>query len=276
MHPITYLFVPGDRPERFDKAFASGADAVIIDLEDAVAEGDKAAARANVAEWLAHSPLRDRALIRVNAAGSRAFADDIRMLASAPPLMAMLAKADRAEDVRQLAVTLKAGSGVVAMIESARGIANVNEIAAAHRVTRLAFGALDYAADLGLSGDTRGLVHPSAAIALGSRLAGLPLPIAAPTPSLDDENAIAEDVRFAQALGFGAKLCIHPRQVSIVQRAFMPSAESIAWAERVVAAANAGGGAAQVDGSMVDKPVVERARAVLALSQRADSMHGNA
>ncbi len=276
MHPITYLFVPGDRPERFDKAFASGADAVIIDLEDAVAEAGKAAARANIAEWFAQSPLRERTLVRVNAAGTKAFADDVRMLAGAPPLVAMLAKADRAEDVRQLAVTLKDGSGVVALIESARGVANVNEIAAAHRVTRLAFGALDYAVDLGLSGDVRGLIHPSAAVALGSRLAGLPLPIAAPTPSLTDENAIAEDVCFAQALGFGAKLCIHPRQVAIVRRAFMPSADSIAWAERVVAAANAGGGATKVDGSMVDKPFVERARAVLALAQMPDSTRSGA
>lgn len=267
-HPVTYLFVPGNRPERFDKALASGADAVIVDLEDAVAPADKAAARANVAAWFADLPSRDRVLVRINAAGSSAFADDLRMLAEALPVSAMLAKAERTEDVRRLAITLKADAGIVALIETARGIANVNEIAAAQRVKRLAFGALDYAADLGLSGDPRGLVHPLSQVAIASRLAGLPPPIASPTPSLDDEAAIVDDVRLAQAMGFGAKLCIHPRQIALVRKAFAPSADAIAWAERVVAAAGSGIGAAQVDGAMVDKPVVDRAQAILDAAKR--------
>jgi citrate lyase subunit beta/citryl-CoA lyase len=261
--PVTYLFVPGDRPERFDKALASGADAVVVDLEDAVAATAKVAARANVRAWLAADAPRGRVLVRINGATSEFFADDLRMLGEAPPVDVVLAKAERPEEVRRLAITIKADAAIVPLVESARGVAHVNEIAAAQRVARLAFGAVDYAADLGLSGDARGLIHPYAAIALASRLAGLPQPIAAPTTAIDDEAALVADVRFAQALGFGAKLCIHPRQVGVVRAAFAPGAEAVAWAERVVAAAAAGPGAVQVDGAMVDRPVVDRARAIL-------------
>jgi citrate lyase subunit beta/citryl-CoA lyase len=261
--PVTYLFVPGDRPERFDKALASGADAVVVDLEDAVAPAAKVAARANVRAWLATGAPRGRVLVRINGATSEFFADDLRMLGEVPPVDVVLAKAERPEEVRRLAITIKADAAIVPLVESARGVAQVNEIAGAQRVARLAFGAIDYAADLGLSGDARGLIHPCAAIALASRLAGLASPIAAPTPAIDDAVQIAEDVRFAQALGFGAKLCIHPRQVPIVRAAFAPGADAIAWATRVVAAAGAGRGAVQVDGTMVDRPVIDRAHAIL-------------
>jgi citrate lyase subunit beta/citryl-CoA lyase len=260
--PVTYLFVPGDRPERFDKALASGADAVVVDLEDAVAAAAKVAARANVRAWLAEAP-RGRVLVRINGATSDFFADDLRMLGEVPPVDVVLAKAERPEEVRRLAITIKADAAIVPLVESARGVAHVNEIAAAQRVARLAFGAVDYAADLGLSGDARGLIHPCAAIALASRLAGLAQPIAAPTTAIDDEATLVGDVRFAQAMGFGAKLCIHPRQVPVVRAAFAPDADALAWAERVITAAGAGRGAVQVDGTMVDRPVIDRARAIL-------------
>lgn len=266
--PVTYLFVPGDNPERFAKAMASTADVVIVDLEDAVAPAAKSRARSNVAAFLAASPLRDRMLVRINSLASDESASDLRMLADAPAVGVMLAKTERAEEVQRLAADLKGDAGIVALIESARGIANVNDIATTPRVARLAFGALDYAADLCLSGDPRGLIHPLATIALASRLCGLPPPVAAPTLALDDEAAIAEDVRFAQAMGFTAKLCIHPRQVHIVQRAFAPGEQAIEWAQRVIAASRAGSGAAGVDGMMVDKPVVDRARSILAAARR--------
>ncbi|HEV8503117.1 MAG TPA: CoA ester lyase [Casimicrobiaceae bacterium] len=266
--PITYLFVPGDRPERFDKALASGADAMIVDLEDGVAPAAKAAARGNVLAWIAALPSAARVVVRINAATSDYFVDDLRMLGEAPAVDVMLAKAERAEEVRRLAITIKADARILPLIESARGVANANDIAAAQRVARLAFGALDFARDLGLSGDPRGFIQPMAALALASRLAGLPQPIAAPTPSIDDAAAIAEDVRLAQAMGFGAKLCIHPRQLEPVHQAFAPDADAIAWAARVVAASGTNRGAVQVDGAMVDKPVVERARAILEAARR--------
>lgn len=268
MPPVTYLFVPGDRPERFDKALASGADAVIVDLEDGVAPAAKLSARGNVLAWLAALPSRAQVIVRINAATSDYFADDLRMLGEAPAVDAMLAKAERAEEVRRLAITIKADARILPLIESARGVANATDIAAAQRVARLAFGAIDYARDLGLSGDPRGFVHPLAAIALASRLAGLPPPIASPTPAIDDDAALADDVRLAQAMGFGAKLCIHPRQVERVRRAFAPDAATIAWAQRVVSASGANRGAVQIDGAMVDKPVVERARAILEAAKR--------
>jgi len=261
--PVTYLFVPGDRPERFDKALASGADAVVVDLEDAVAPADKVAARANVRAWLAADAPRGRVLVRINGATTDFFADDLRMLGEVRPVDVVLAKAERPEDVRRLAITIKADAAIVPLVESARGVAHANEIASAQRVARLAFGAVDYAADLGLSGDARGLIHPSAVIALASRLAGLPQPIAAPTTTIDDEAIIVDDVRFAQALGFGAKLCIHPRQVAPIHAALTPSAEALDLARRVLAAEAASPGAAQLDGRMIDRPVVLQAERTL-------------
>jgi citrate lyase subunit beta / citryl-CoA lyase len=262
--PFSYLFVPGNRPDRFDKAVASGADAIIIDLEDAVAADDKAPAREHIAAWLAaHADLGERALVRINDAGTPWFDADVALVRRTRIRGVMLPKAEDGQQVDRVRPSLPSAGFVVPIIESARGLLAVESIAAAASVQRLAFGTLDYAVDLDLSGDERGLVYPACRIAIASRAAGLLSPIAGVTPDIADEEKLLADLAFARACGFGAKLCIHPRQVASLHRAITPRPEEIAWARRVLIAADAAPGAVQVDGQMVDLPVVLKAKNIL-------------
>jgi citrate lyase subunit beta/citryl-CoA lyase len=265
--PITYLFVPGNRPERFDKAFSAGADAVILDLEDAVSPRDKGTARASVAQWLAaHRDAAARLLVRINDSATPWFAADLDLLAASAVQCAMLPKTETPEHVAAVSARLPAGGTVLPLIETARGLKNVDAIAAAPAVQRLAFGTLDFGVDLDLSGDDRGLIYPSAQIALASRCAGIGSPVAGVTPSIDDEARLLADLAFARAFGYGAKLCIHPKQVAAIRKALQPTAAEIDWARRVIAAAEGSDGAVQVDGRMVDRPVLLKAQSILALA----------
>lgn len=262
--PVTYLFVPGDRPERFDKAVASGADSVILDLEDAVALADKDRARDEVCKWIASR--RDQAsriVVRINDAASLGFAADLELLSQAGVLFAMLPKVESAAQVAVVVSALSRGGRVLPLIETARGVQAVDAVAAANGVERLAFGTLDYGVDLDLSGDERGLIHAGSRIALASRCAGIATPIAGVTATLDNEQKLLADLAFARALGFGAKLCIHPRQVAAIHKALLPTAGEIDWARRVLAASAGAQGAVQVDGKMVDRPVLLKAQAIL-------------
>ena len=254
------LFVPGSRPERFDKALAAGADAVIVDLEDAVAPADKVSARESVRAWL----LPEHAIVvRINAAESPWFADDIALCVLPGVAAVLLPKAERADTIATL---MKAGAkSVLPLIESAAGFAALTSIAAAPGVQRLVFGSIDFQLDLGMreAHEDELLVFRSQ-IVLASRLAGLAAPIDGVSTSIDDADALHTDVQRARRLGFGGKLCIHPKQVAGVHRGFAPSADELAWAQRVLAASAAAGGAAiAVDGKMVDKPVLLRAERLL-------------
>jgi citrate lyase subunit beta / citryl-CoA lyase len=266
---ISYLFVPGNRPDRFDKALASGADAIILDLEDAVVPEDKALAREHIAAWLSTRVDADeRVLVRINDAATPWFDDDLAFARDAKLRGIVLPKAELAEQIGRVCAALSANALVVPIIESARGLLEVDGIAQALSVQRLAFGTLDYAVDLELSGDERGLVYPACRIAIASRAAGLLTPIAGVTTDIADEGKLLADIAFARACGFGAKLCIHPRQVAALHRAMAPLPEEIAWARRVIAAASATAGAVQVDGQMVDRPVVLKAQGILERAQR--------
>lgn len=262
----TYLFVPGTRPDRFGKALASGADAVVLDLEDAVAPEHKTAARAHVAGWLQTTDPTDRArsVVRINDSTSDWFADDLTALLGTGVAQIMLPKTEQAQQVRFVVEALP-GAQVLALIETARGVAQVDEIAGAIGVARLVFGTLDFALDLDLdiSRDAVGLNHAAARIALASRVADLPAPVAGVTPQLNDEARLLADLGMARCHGFGAKLCIHPNQVQPIHRALRPSEAELAWARRVLAADAASPGAARLDGRMVDAPVVRQARRTL-------------
>ncbi len=268
--PRTYLFVPGSRAERFAKALASGADAIVLDLEDAVAAEDKAAARDAVAAWLAAAPATDRAraVVRVNDAASPWFEDDLAALRAAGAGQVMLPKAESPAQVARVLAEMPHAS-VLALIESARGLDRVEAIAGAAGVSRLVYGTLDFALDLDLdiSHDPAGLAYGASRIALASRVAGLPAPVAGVTPQLDDEARLLADLALARCHGFGAKLCIHPRQVAPIHRALRPTDAQLDWARRVLAAEAASPGAAQLDGRMVDRPVVLQAQRILALGQ---------
>lgn len=260
----SYLFVPGNRGDRFDKAFDSGADAVVIDLEDAVAPGQKQAARSALAEWHAAGPAHHaRLVVRINEEASDWFEADLALLRTLGPCTVMLPKAESGAQIARVLAALPAGTQVIALVESARGVVAVDAIAASAGVQRLAFGTLDYALDLGLADDPRGLLYPASRIALASRAAGLPPPIAGVTAAFDDEAALREDFGLARACGFGAKLCIHPRQVAPVHAMLAPTPEQRDWAARVLAAADGATGAVQVDGKMVDRPVLLMASAIL-------------
>ena len=269
--PRTYLFVPGSRPERFAKALAAGADAVVLDLEDAVAEGHKTSARDAVCLWLSGvaTAQRERAVVRINDAGSNWFEHDLQALAAVGQRQVMLPKAESPGQVAEVLGRLP-GAQVLALIESARGVAEVDRIAAAQGVSRLVFGTLDFALDLDLDAtqDAVGLVYAASRISIASRVAGLAAPVAGVTPQIDDETRLLADWAGARCHGFGAKLCIHPKQVAPIHQAMRPGAAALEWAKRVLAAEAASPGAARLDGRMVDRPVVLQAQRVLRLGER--------
>ena len=260
----SYLFVPADRPERYAKALASGADAVIVDLEDAVAASAKDGARASLAAWL-DSGGRG-IVVRINDAASRAFDADLGLVSHPGVVGVVVPKAERADDLARVRAAAPSAA-LLPLIETAAGIDRVREIAAAPGVQRLAFGSIDFQLDLGIEEGSDGseLLAFRSALVLASRLAALDPPVDGVSTAIDDAGSLEADTRRARRLGFGAKLCIHPRQVAAVNAAFAPSAEELAWAERVVAAAASSAGAAvAVDGRMVDRPVLLRAQSILA------------
>jgi len=266
MHPLprTYLFVPGDRPERYAKALASGADAVVVDLEDAVAPTAKDAARAAVQQWLATEPARARIVVRINDDTTPWFDADVAMLAAAGAAAVMLPKAEHTTTLDRLRAACPA-IVILPLVETARGMLAAQALAAAPGVQRLVFGTIDYALDLDLPADPAALDAGAAQLVLVSRAAGIAAPVAGVSTVLDDPTALLADLARARLHGFGAKLCIHPKQVAPLHAALAPTADELAWAQRVLRAADASAGAAvQLDGRMVDKPVIERARRTVA------------
>lgn len=259
--PRSYLFVPGNRPDRYAKATAAGADAVIVDLEDAVPPQDKASARASLVAWLSPDhPVH----IRVNGAESQWFREDLAVCNKPGVAGVLLPKAERVEDIRVLAEHCGAATPILALIETARGVWNAHELAQALRVRRFVFGSIDFQLDVGIQGEEEELLYFRSQLVLVSRVAGLDAPVDGVTTAIDDAERIRLDTLRAKRLGFGAKLCIHPRQVKLVNECFEPSAEEESWAKRIVEAAEAVRGAAvSVDGKMVDRPVIARAEAIL-------------
>ena len=258
--PRSYLFVPADRSDRFAKAIASGADAVIVDLEDAVAPASKVAARDGLTGHLA---AQAGVVLRINGRDTPWFDDDARAAAHSAIVGVMCPKTGSADDIA--ALRSRCGDKpVLALVETASGMAAIGAIAAAPGVARLAFGSIDFQLDTDIEDD--GALRPfRAQLVLASRVAGLPAPVDGVTAAIDDQAALAGDARRARASGFGGKLCIHPAQVPAVNAAFTPSPEQLAWARRVVAASQASQGAAvAVDGRMVDAPVFARACRLLA------------
>lgn len=257
----SYLFVPADRPERIAKANAAGADAVIVDLEDAVAPDAKDAARAALAGRL--SPAQP-VIVRVNAADTRWFRDDLALCRMPGVAAIMLPKTETSHDLSELAAGIGTTIPILPLIETARGLWNALEIAQAPDVQRLAFGPLDFQLDLGLHGGDEELAYFRAQLVLASRVARILPPVDGPTTAIDDREIIRADALRARRAGFGGKLCIHPKQVRWVNECFSPGPDEIAWARRVVAAArSAQAGAVAVDGKMVDRPVVARAEFIL-------------
>ena len=260
----TLLFVPGNRPERFAKAAATAADLVIVDLEDAIREENKASARDAVAQWLSAD---GRAAVRVNGTKSVHYQQDVTALAGLPGLRAVVVPmADDPAALADLHQRLGRDVEIVALIETALGVVRAVELASAPGVSRLAFGHLDFAADIDSSFEDEAMLMARSSLVVASRAAGLPGPVDGATTALDDPAVSGADAARARGLGFAGKLCIHPRQVAAVNAAFSPSGEEIAWAHRIIEASTAGG-AVRVDGHMVDAPVILKAEAILARAE---------
>lgn len=266
------LFVPGHRPDRFAKALATGADAVVIDLEDAVPPGEKAAARAAALARPA-APAGVALGIRMNPLPTPdGIADLAALLAAAEaPDFLMLPKVEAAEELRIVARAFARHARapqLVALIESAEGLARAGAIAAEPGCAALGFGGVDLAADLGCQVAWEPLLPHRAALVAAAARGGRGV-VDVPFLALDDEAGLAEETRRVQALGFTGKLAIHPRQVETIQAVLTPPPEQVAWARRILEAMDqAAGGVCVVDGKMVDAPVARAARRVLARAGR--------
>jgi citrate lyase subunit beta/citryl-CoA lyase len=258
----SYLFVPGNRPDRFPKACAAGADAVVLDLEDSVSATDKEKARGAIAEWLtAGQPV----MVRVNTVDSVWFRDDLGLGGKPGIAGVLLPKAERVEEIRAVADAFGAGVSILPQIETARGFRNALSLASAAQVGHLLFGSIDFQLDLGMAAEEDELLYFRSQIVLDSRMAGIQPPVDGVTTDINSPERVRADTLRSRRLGFSGKMCIHPRQVPVVNECFSPTTEEEAWARRVVEASAASGGAAtSVDGKMVDRPVIARAEAILA------------
>lgn len=262
-HARSMLFVPGHRPDRFAKAAASGADAIILDLEDAVGVEDKDTARRHVAEYLRGG---HPAVVRVNAPGTPWHDDDVAM-AARHSCAVMLPKSEHPDALAELARHLPA-TPVIPLLETATGLMAAHELClASGGIVRAAFGNVDLAAQLGIDpGDHQALITARSTLVLAAASAGIAPPIDGVTTAVHDDEALLADTDHAVGLGFTGKLCVHPNQVATVRAAFTPEPDKVRWAHDVIAASR-DSSVTVLDGQMIDKPVVDRARSIL---QRAD------
>jgi citrate lyase subunit beta/citryl-CoA lyase len=261
----SYLFVPGNRPDRFEKACESGADAIILDLEDAVPVEQKLQTRTIVSEWLT---AEKSVYVRVNGADTEFFMRDVEAI-NRPGLKGVfLPKAETRQQIMMLNDLLRNMKPIIPTLETAKGVWNVLELASAPNVKRLAFGSVDFQMDTGIKGEDLALLYVRTKMVLASSMAKIEAPIDGVTTAIDDQQLLLKDIQRAVDIGLGAKLCIHPKQVETVNGAFLPSDKEVAWARQVVAVAEASGGAATRLGSeLVDKPVIDKAKRIIALSE---------
>ncbi len=256
------LYVPGDRPERFAKALAAGADQVIIDLEDAVAPDHKAAARTAVAEFLTGQP-DDRIAVRPNGPGTPWHDDDLTMLAALPQVPRLrLPKVQGPDDVSRTVQRFAAEPRVTALVESALGLERALAIASHPAVAAIALGEADLRAELGITAES-GLDWLRVRCVVAARAAGLEPPNMAVYPGLDDPDGLLASCRHGASLGLWGRTAVHPRQIPVIRRAFAPDTAAVADAEAVLAALSAAGAARMPDGRMVDEAMAAQARRTL-------------
>lgn len=262
----SYLFAPGHSAKLLDRVFTAGADAVMLDLEDAVPPADKAVARRMVAAALAARGADNRAWVRVNAARTDLCAADLDAVAGDAHGI-RIPKVESPDDVEWVARRAP-GKPIICAVESARGLLAAAEIAAAPGVAHLAMGGVDLQRDLDTTGGNAQTLYARSHLVVCSRAARIGAPIDSVFPRLSDDAELRSQAEFARSLGFGGKSAIHPRQLPVLHAVFTPSERETAWAREVVAAFDAAAGAALrlPDGEFVDLPVAQRARRVLELA----------
>src|SRR3954470_9740728 len=258
----SYLFVPGHNAKLVGKVFAAGADAVMLDLEDAVPPDAKPTARAMVAEALAGHA----AWVRINAVRSPAAEADLEAIAGLAAGI-RIPKVQSAEDV-QWVVDRAPCTPLICAIESARGVLAAAEIATVRGVRHLSMGGVDLRQDLNAGDGNLQTLYVRSHLVIVSRAGGLEPPIDSVYAQLEDEVGLREQATFARSLGFLGKSAIHPRQLPAIHAAFSPTAGEVAWAREVVDAFERSGGEALrlPGGDFVDVPVAQRARRVLELA----------
>jgi citrate lyase subunit beta/citryl-CoA lyase len=258
----SYLYAPGHNAKLVAKVFDAGADAVVLDLEDAVPVAAKETARAMVAAKLAER----RAWVRVNAVGTPQCEADLDAVAGRV-VGIRLPKVESAEDAQWVADRLP-GTHLICAIESARGVLAAAEIASVDAVRALSFGAVDYRRDLHAGAGDLPTLHARSHLAIVSRAAGIEPPVDTVYPHTDDVRGLRKDAEFARSLGFFGKSVIHPRQVPVVHAVFTCTEEEVAWANEVVGAFERSGGEALrlPNGEFVGAPIAERARRLLELA----------
>ena len=273
------LFVPATSERKIDKAYSSGADGVILDLEDAVAISEKPLARTAIAAIVAQ-PRLSQPWVRVNASTTPHCYPDILAVCVPGVFGVVLPKAESAEEIRMLDWVMtqleqarelpQGGITLMAIVETARGLEAVSAIAkASSRLRRLVFGAVDLAADLGIDLDDGAGATAQArfAIACAARAAGLAAPMDTAFTNIQDLEALRATSIRARGLGYSGKCCIHPAQIEVVNAVFTPSADDISRARQIVAAFEAaersGLAAVSMDGFMIDYPVADKARRLL-------------
>lgn len=254
------LFVPGSRPDRFYKASVTEADGIILDLEDAVAEKDKNSARENVHEWLAAG---GRGVVRINGADTPWHSEDVQMAAE-HGCPVMLPKAETLSELVALRSSLRDGTEIIPLIETALGILRSYSVCLAPGVVRVAFGNVDFAAQLGIDNeDATALLTARTQIVLASAAAGIAGPFDGVTTDLVNIDRTSRDAKHAASLGFTGKLCVHPRQIAAVHPSFTPAEHELDRARDILETSK-DGNAVALDGEMIDRPVIEQARRLLA------------
>lgn len=281
----TFLFAPGNHPRKLEKVFDLDADAVILDLEDAVAINEKVTARQSVVDAL-KKPRRCKGYVRVNAYDTPFCYGDLIVIAGEWLDGAVLPKAESAAQVLTIDWLLTqlerdrglptASIDLMPIIETGKGVAAINEITTSgSRVRRLAFGAADYTRDMGMQWtlEEGELAHARAGLVLTSRVAGLDPPIDTPFLHVGKHlDVLKRTTKLARDMGFQGKLCIHPEQVGPINEIFTPTEKEIIAAKKVVeafeAAEASGSASIQVNGQFVDYPIVEKAKQLLAIAAK--------
>lgn len=259
MIPKTMLFVPGDRPDRLEKAARTGADAIVMDLEDAVIPDNKVACRATLSSLSAFDvPL----FVRCNGTDSEWFAEDLAVIRDSVATGVIVPKSETPDQIEAVQAVLGKDSFIIALVETARGIDQLAKILSHPGVAVCAFGHLDFALDLGTSPDWEPLLMARHQLVLQSRLANKPKPLDGVSVEIDDIDAVSNASMRARAMGFGGKLLIHPNHVQPAMAAFVPDKATYEWALAAVGQSDAGA-AVKMDGQMLDLPVIKKAKQII-------------